>query len=563
MKFVSHNGKMLTHEEVGLSEIYERREAVKRAAEAEALAERKMLSHSTAALNRPSIITSSKMHTDKNIEESPNNSEENDGPISLLGNGNEVTTSHSDTMLDNEPAGVLPDSEGGVYVDTKQEEISNGKKQQQTHQQSSSQYKKNDDNVDADDDMQVVGSAPRSTVRDEDIEGEAIRNDFADPSVSIGNARRMDHQSSTSGATLKKARITTEHDDDDEIIVDLDTLDARALYASGFLTHDEWDPSIATHNKVHILDNFGMVTSDSSDNNKNMKSSNTLVLQLEIPDKPKRWSVEICPSEHHSSYKFLHFNPRYNKHEIIMNNKMGFWGAGRKVYMRKDTAGKSQNRGTTALMSRQVELMISIRETGFAIFANGQCCAFFPHRSDLTKLSTLSAVLPRTDDNGVVETITFKKVWWGYRDPNKDEIPGSIYTPTIADEVEAFQEKLRQDHANETANGNANSGTGEGTAEPASSSSNTSIVARTLEITGLPIHTIDKEILELEKLLYEIFQDYTPEDIHVNLGTDSGYVRLPTVDACLDALDAMQGVGFEGDDGTEYFLDLSRFKKTF
>ena len=69
--------------------------------------------------------------------------------------------------------------------------------------------------------------------------------------------------------------------------------------------------------------------------------------------------------------------------------------------------------------------------------------------------------------------------------------------------------------------------------------------------------------MELEKLLYEIFQDYTPEDIHVNLGTDSGYVRLPTVDACLDALDAMQGVGFEGDDGTEYFLDLSRFKKTF
>ncbi len=500
LNLVSHNGVMLTEEEILLSQIFDRREAAKRAAEAEALAERKMLVSSASSINRTSILRTAKIPAQQNADKG----EGEDDKIKsseVLGRQPDLNSSQSNGSEDAAETKVSTNSEEAPQKQRKR-------------------------------------TAESLTV-DSDAEGEAIRNDFAE-TVSTKEAPRK------SSIALKKSRKATadaDEDDDEEVIVDMDTLDATALYASGFLSHVDWEPSMSSQPMTHILRDFVMVPSGATGSPST--GNNTLVLQCSVPENPRRWSINLCPENHNrGTYVFLHFNPRYNKNRLILNNKQGMWGSG--VGERMSREG-GRNLGTTALLSKHIELMISIRETGFAVFANGKCCSFFPHRTDISKLKTLAVILNRTDDNGVLETITFHKVWWGHRDPALDPVPAALYTDSVADEVDAFIKRRDAE---------ANASTSETTVS-------VGLTARMLQVTGLPVHHIDQEVLELEKLLFSIFEEYNPEDIHVDIGTDSGYVRLPSVDACLAALDSMQGVGFEASDGEQYFLDLTRFKKDF
>ena len=526
-----HLGKMLTEEEVLLSQVFERRAEVKRAADAETNTERKILSSSgtAAAINRPSIVSAAY------IAKSSASARGNDDDE--YGGGGEAGQPES-LLITSHPA-TLPTTGEGVAA-----------------AQDKKKTKKRPAEEVAD---ELASGGGGSGMESED--GEAIRNDFAyvEP-VTTGQAKK------TSTGVLKKMRRTSTtntsgdacaDEEDDEVVVDMDTLDANALYASGYLSHETWDPELAATPKTHVLPNFGMISSDAAaqaqnrDTGAHAHKNNTLVLQVSIPDNANRWSVNICPEEHHGAHVLLHFNPRYKPGKLVLNNKEGTWGHGTSVRIDK----RSGNRGTGALRSRDIEVLISIRDTGFAIFANKQSVAFFPHRSDISTLDTLAAVLCRTDDNGVLESVKFHKVWWGYRDPSLDEVPASVMTHMLVEQVEAFQEKIREDRRL------AQSPTAEERAANAKAIAAGSKTARMLQITGLPVHDNDVDTLELEKLLYAVFEEFLPEDVHVNLGTNSGYLVLPSVEACLNALDELQGVGFEGADGAEYFLDIKRFKK--
>ena len=143
-------------------------------------------------------------------------------------------------------------------------------------------------------------------------------------------------------------------------------------------------------------------------------------------------------------------------------------------------------------MSSNIELMISVRENGFACFANGECCCFFPHRTDISKLERLACVLPRTDDNGVVETVVFHKVWWGFRDPALDTVPRGIMDMHL-EEIELFQESR--------------------------SKAQTEDSSCKLEVRGLPKYTESTEVMALERVVAAFFQPFAPTGCHIDAGT--------------------------------------------
>jgi hypothetical protein len=46
--------------------------------------------------------------------------------------------------------------------------------------------------------------------------------------------------------------------------------------------------------------------------------------------------------------------------------------------------------------------------------------------------------------------------------------------------------------------------------------------------------------------------------VQIAAGVGNGYVRLPSLEVCLDALQEMQGVTIEGDGGDNFTLNLRR-----
>ena len=116
-----------------------------------------------------------------------------------------------------------------------------------------------------------------------------------------------------------------------------------------------------------ILPNFGLFSVSVTQCNQ------TLGLQLELPPNAKTWAFSIspCSSESsnieeslHDSEVLFHFNPRYQNHQLIMNDKQGNWGTAL-----KRSLGTSSK--TEAVVSRQLCLMVQIREQGFVVFVNG------------------------------------------------------------------------------------------------------------------------------------------------------------------------------------------------
>ena len=109
----------------------------------------------------------------------------------------------------------------------------------------------------------------------------------------------------------------------------------------------------------------------------------TLALKLTIPNNSNSWSINICPAkDYHNNNIFLHFNPRYNKKHLIMNDKQGTWGEGKKKTF--TDIHTSKNNG---ILAKEIDLIIQIRPDGFYIFANNIFNSFFYHRRDPTTTS--------------------------------------------------------------------------------------------------------------------------------------------------------------------------------
>jgi len=529
----SYGSRQLSEAEILLTQLYERQEKFKHAALLEAQAERKLLGTVAASLSYRTVINTAaglnKAAAAAEEEKEKEKEKEREAAAAATKVEEEAKTDTAGHPDVNKPAARNRPS---AQVSDAPARSAPGKAQGQELDSIFDQYAA----AAADEDSQLEGAD------EEDVE--APHNDFVQPAAS-----RVRPSAGHEAVRLRKKQRSAEEEAEEEaeVIVDLDTLDSSALYASGYLRVEDWDPKTATASQSYPLLGFGMVPEGGSAcGDADARPNNTLVVQLTVPAKPKRWSVNICPEGGADSHILLHFNPRYNKGKLVLNDKQVFWGAGRSVPMRADTGFGSRGapRGAAALNSSSVELLISVRETGFACFVNGQCACFFPHRSDISDLQRLVCVLPRCDDNGVVESALFQKVWWGYRDPALDPLPPDV-VGRAAEEVEMFrarQAKKRQAGA------------------PAQDDA---VSSCTLQVTGLPKHSDNQEIRQLETALMSMFEEFKPVNLNIAPGAGVGYILFPSVDYCLDALDGMQGVGLTDEKGEVHYLDIARLAKKF
>jgi hypothetical protein len=513
MKRYGHNIKNLTNSEILLAQVYERRDAARRASFAEAQAERKLLGSMSMVLSQRSVISTGKSIITPTAS-SQDTASEKEAYID-----EKVTPEETDVRKESGP-----DRDFASASATRKEAASHTL---QLHSHKKGGYLET-----------VFGTGARS---DSDDEGE--KHVVAKRRTDINSAvKETEAPKKLERPVLKKRQLKDSQnadEDEGEVIIDMDTLDSTALYSEGFLSVEKWDPLFNTAPKTHILNGFGIVEEGKGVgmSSADARPNNTLVLQLSVPPNAKRWAVNIGPEHHNEcAFIFLHFNPRYSKSQLVLNNKAGTWGAGRKVRFNSSSKDGSGSKGAAALLSTNIELMISVRENGFACFANGECCCFFPHRTDISKLERLACVLPRTDDNGVVETVVFHKVWWGFRDPALDIVPRSIIDMHL-EEIEMFLESR--------------------------SKSQTEDSSCKLEVTGLPKYTEPTEVMALERVVATFFQPFAPTGCHIDAGTGKCYLQFATLETCLEALDEMGGGVTIEENGKPYDLEISRLSKKF
>jgi hypothetical protein len=279
---------------------------------------------------------------------------------------------------------------------------------------------------------------------------------------------------------------------------------------SGLLSNSDWDPAKDPTNKEYILNNFGYNT------------NNTMAMKLTLPSGTKRWSFNICPINHCDSTNILlHFNPRYGqKKELIMNDKQGTWG---KASRQPLSSLSGSSGGHSGLQSNSIELVVSIKEEGFAIFVNGTFCVFYEHRRRPDICSSLRLTLPAIDDNGNPERAVFHKIWWGEKQPSL-EVPASILAGLQGKTIGTNPSGLK-----------------------------------TVMVSGLPGLYDLKELHWLEELLLVLFGDFSPEFVNiVPGGKGMAYVKLESVDQVEAAINSLDGSNIE-EQGKPYTLNLSKY----
>jgi hypothetical protein len=151
------------------------------------------------------------------------------------------------------------------------------------------------------------------------------------PTSNAKKQKRTSASSSSSSAPtqpevttkIKKRKATQDDDDDDDDENEQqqqNTAAAQKLFSPpGLLASKDWDPSTNPHTQDHLLDNFSLVDA--------AHGKQTLALRLTVPPDAKRWSINISPRDHcQFTNVLLHFNPRYKKKQLEMNDKQGTWG---------------------------------------------------------------------------------------------------------------------------------------------------------------------------------------------------------------------------------------------
>lgn len=194
----------------------------------------------------------------------------------------------------------------------------------------------------------------------------------------------------TTSSKIRKAQLVEEADDEeDHLSVD----GSERLFSQGGTLHDAvWNARLAKDNLQIVLPEFGFA------------KKQTLAVQLRVPLNSQSWSMNITPADDRfGSDILMHFNPRFKKSVLILNDKQGTWGNG----VKRDLG---QNSITDGLRAREVSLMIQLRADGFYIFANNMYNAFFSHRRNPEQFDSLKVVFNCVDDNGNPQEVTINKV---------------------------------------------------------------------------------------------------------------------------------------------------------
>ena len=361
---------------------------------------------------------------------------------------------------------------------------------------------------------------------EEQEETHDIIDDDEQPALApTSNAKKQKRTSSSSSSSssaptqpevttkIKKRKATQEDDDDDDDENEQQQQNnaaAQKLFSPpGLLASKDWDPSTNPHTQDHLLDNFSLVDA--------AHGKQTLALRLTVPPDAKRWSINISPRDHcQFTNVLLHFNPRYKKKQLEMNDKQGTWGT-------------SNHRTDFQALHAQVgpgtvDLVIHIRADGFSIYSNGRFCTFFPHRRDITRYGALRLTVPALDDNGNQEKLVLHKVWWGRQDPFRYEVPTPVLDKALA---------VRRDEL------------------PAG--------PRTVTIEGLPAlddgPDMFQRLMDLEAPILVLFEEYAAEAVGIVPGGRVGYIKLADEGVVDEAIAQLQGAEIGG-----CVLQLSRWQ---
>lgn len=125
----------------------------------------------------------------------------------------------------------------------------------------------------------------------------------------------------------------------------------------------EWDSSV-------VAEPFDIKLPKFSEGN------DTLLMQLKVPKQSASWSINITPRQ--NSYGFdilLHFNVRYRKNKLVLNDRQGTWG----IQIDHPLQESSKRE---PLRAPSLILVFVILPEGFAVFCNDIYRSFFPHRRD-------------------------------------------------------------------------------------------------------------------------------------------------------------------------------------
>lgn len=319
-------------------------------------------------------------------------------------------------------------------------------------------------------------------------------------------------------------------------VVDIDDLPDMVegdFFPQGEVLFDGWWSSCDNNNdnddnnndKHLLLNNFDLFSSDN--NNNDWKQ--TLGLRLELPDRSKSWAFSLSPADEnnndnslHESEVLFHFNPRYKKNQLVMNDKQGTWGTA----LTRQLGSSSK---VEAVLSKNVTLMIQIRTEGFVVFANGMFCDFFAHRRDINEYSkkNLRLVMLAKDGNGRPLEIILQKAWWCCLDPASHPL------------TEHSQRELCE--AFQTAMGIA-----------------IAVKNRTIEISGLPIVSDLVENYDIESQLFALFSDLQVEIINIVPGRGNAFVKMLTAEDAVQAIDMLDGSIIMGSDEEQFTLSMRR-----
>ena len=241
MSYRAYGSRTLSEPEILLTQLYERREKAQLAAQMEAQAERKLLGTMAATLSYRSVITTA---AGLNKAAAAAAEEEREAAAAAATALKEEQVDNAEEKNPTTAAARSKPLAVAAVAAKREGKAKGGTQEEGLDSIFAGQYVPDEE----DEEEEEAGD-----------DGEALRNDFADASRRIGKSGA----SASAGAALqlrKKARSAeAEAEADAEVIVDLDTLDSTALYASGYLSVDGWDPKTATTSRSFTLDRFGTV----------------------------------------------------------------------------------------------------------------------------------------------------------------------------------------------------------------------------------------------------------------------------------------------------------------
>lgn len=76
-------------------------------------------------------------------------------------------------------------------------------------------------------------------------------------------------------------------------------------------------------------------------------------------------------------------------------------------------------------------------------------------------------------------------------------------------------------------------------------------------VGGLPRADTEETLNDLKTLLWELFGDYSPDDVNIIPGKGYGFIRMPSAQLALEAIKAINGNQVDDEDGHTFNLVVS------